>query len=184
MWGESDTDIDKPESFPSMSQYSEFPIIPRALSVALLWGWNNGCVCLAAYETCFPSGCLPDVIHPYSVCSCCHLVAVVSPGKMERGKLWVLTLAGTRGKTTSRLFQLVYFQGALGRDFWGCSVHTISLLPERVFFTESSPLIITIVPSHYCDCMSGLNKPTAGHCFQEFTFQWLTHWTERNEMYK
>lgn len=60
---------------------------PRGLSLVLLGGWKNGSVSLAADETAFPGGWLPDAIHPPSAYSCCHSVAVVSSGKVERGMI-------------------------------------------------------------------------------------------------
>lgn len=105
--------VGRKQYWQSMWRYSEFLIIPRALLVILLWGWKNGYMCLAAYETGFPSGWLPAVIYPHSACSSCHLVAVVSPGKIGRGKI-VGSNAGWNtweNSGASRPFQLVYIQG-------------------------------------------------------------------------
>lgn len=98
MWGDSNSDVGKLESFQSMSWDSEFSVIPRGLSLVLLWGWKNGYVSLAADETGFPGGWLPDVIHPRSA----FLPVVVaiwwqlSPqAKWKEEWFWVPALAGT-----------------------------------------------------------------------------------------
>lgn len=55
------------------------------------------------------------------------------------------------------------FPGKLGRIFWGCGVHSMSLLPEGVSSAKASLSMLRrlmTVESPCCNYMTGLNKPT------------------------
>lgn len=71
--------------FQACHEIQNFQSSPKISWLSYFEVGKNGDVSLAACATGFPSGSLPDVIHPHSACGCCHWVAVVSSGKMERG---------------------------------------------------------------------------------------------------
>lgn len=91
-----------------------FRIFNHPQSLVFLWGWKNGSVSLAADETGFPGGWLPDAIHPRSARSCCHSVAsclLRQNGKRnDYGSRHWLELV-RKWWYFFRVFQLVYFQG-------------------------------------------------------------------------
>lgn len=184
MWGESDLDVDKLESFHSMSWDSEFSIIPKALFGHFTWRLEKWL---------WEPGSLWDWLSKW-LASRCNLSTFC---------LWLLPFGGTcllrqNGKGGDCGFwhwlehagKQGHFQippisiisGKPGRSFWECSVHTMLLLPKRVSPAKASPYPmkrVIVVISHCHECAIGFNKPAARHHIQEFIFLWLTHWVER-----
>lgn len=163
---ESNTDVDKLESFQGMSWGPKFSIIPEVchssyleVGKMVLWAWQpmRPAFQVAGFQT--------QSIHLLPT-----VVAIrwqLSPqAKWKEEWLWVPTLAGTCKKRVFFFFltlPISLFPGKLGRIFWGCGVHTMSLLPEGVSSAKVSLSMLRrlmTVESPCCNYMTGLNKPT------------------------